>query len=174
MPNYNMNYAQELLIMIGYPVRNLPAAEAINILEQLMACLSDREADIIRHRFGQDRLTLEQLGKKHGLSRERVRCIQAEAEEKIKKAYNKTIILKKLKENVDPDLLKQIPVSQLDLPNRCRMVFRRHGVKTLYDVTQLTREKLLTYRCLGQKSIEGLEEVLKEYKITFKDNEVSS
>ncbi len=56
--------------------------KAINlrkILDDLLQSLSEKESDIIKRRFGLDRLnkeTLEEVGKAHGLTRERIRQIE--------------------------------------------------------------------------------------------------
>jgi RNA polymerase sigma-32 factor len=54
------------------------------LLLDAMAELNDRERDIItERRLNEDPMTLEQLGKRYGISRERVRQLEARAFEKI-------------------------------------------------------------------------------------------
>ena len=54
------------------------------LLLNAMADLNDRERDIItERRLNEDPMTLEQLGKRYGISRERVRQLEARAFEKI-------------------------------------------------------------------------------------------
>jgi RNA polymerase sigma-32 factor len=54
------------------------------LLEDAMAELNDRERDIItERRLNEDPITLDELGKRYGISRERVRQLEARAFEKI-------------------------------------------------------------------------------------------
>ena len=54
------------------------------LLEDAMAGLNDRERDIItERRLNEDPITLDELGKRYGISRERVRQLEARAFEKI-------------------------------------------------------------------------------------------
>jgi len=61
-------------------------------VERLLSCLRDKERDIIIMRFGlHDDVphTLEEIGKKLSLTRERVRQIESEAIKKLRKAMNR-------------------------------------------------------------------------------------
>ena len=54
------------------------------LLEDAMGNLNDRESDIItERRLNEDPMTLDELGKRYGISRERVRQLEARAFEKI-------------------------------------------------------------------------------------------
>lgn len=67
--------------------------EAINVLvDKWLAELSDKERDVICYRFGlrqHDTLTLEGIGEQIGLTRERVRQIQLQALDSLKKMCTK-------------------------------------------------------------------------------------
>ena len=57
-------------------------------MRELVATLDPREATILRHRFGlngDDEETLEQIGRKFGVTRERIRQIQDLALKKLRK-----------------------------------------------------------------------------------------
>jgi RNA polymerase sigma factor (sigma-70 family) len=65
------------------------AASTARAVAQLLGGLSERERDVIRLRFGIDRddpLTLAQTGAQFGLSRERIRQIEARAMAKLRRA----------------------------------------------------------------------------------------
>jgi RNA polymerase sigma-32 factor len=59
----------------------------MDLLQDAMADLNDRERDIfMKRRLSESPLTLEELAKVYGVSRERIRQIEARAFEKIQKA----------------------------------------------------------------------------------------
>ena len=65
----------------------------INRIDELLACVSEREARILRLRFGlddesRDPLTLKEIGARIGLTRERVRQIEAEALRRLHRVIN--------------------------------------------------------------------------------------
>jgi len=65
-------------------------------VHEILQSLSPMEADILRLRFGFDsdeELTLQEIGKKHGLSRERIRQLQGHALARMKKALMKKDLL---------------------------------------------------------------------------------
>lgn len=58
---------------------------------QIMTALSHREAEVIRGRYGigyKRKRFLEEIGKDFGVSRERIRQIQREAEEKLRAEFS--------------------------------------------------------------------------------------
>ena len=61
-------------------------------IKTLLGCLTERERNIIEMRFGltgKKSMTLQKIGKKFGLTRERIRQIQNIALKKIKSEYAK-------------------------------------------------------------------------------------
>ena len=74
------------------PFEQLRATSQTSALNALVATLEPREAEIIRYRFGldgRDELTLEEVGAKFRVTRERVRQLQNLALSKMRKALEK-------------------------------------------------------------------------------------
>lgn len=79
-------------------------------------------------------------------------------------------------ETIDKDeLLRQkylsMSVSELELSVRATKCLEAANIKTVEDLTQKTRKEMLQYENFGKKSVEGLEEVLSEIDLSFKDEE---
>lgn len=81
--------------IVSMPDESMPSPEeALTILERqasvrnYLKCLSAREESVIRHRFGIDcdEQTLEEIGQSYGVTRERIRQIEAKALEKLRKS----------------------------------------------------------------------------------------
>jgi RNA polymerase primary sigma factor len=63
-------------------------AETMALLEEVLHSLPDRQREILSLRFGfetEDAWTLEQVGEKFGVSRERIRQLQEQALEKLRR-----------------------------------------------------------------------------------------
>jgi RNA polymerase primary sigma factor len=74
------------------PYENLEDKTVVNMLQDMVKHLDDREATILRFRFGLDggsEKTLEEVGEKFGVTRERVRQIQNLALRKLRKMIEK-------------------------------------------------------------------------------------
>jgi RNA polymerase primary sigma factor len=70
------------------PYRNLEEKTNTNLVREMVATLDNREAEILRYRFGLDgnsERTLEEVGEKFGVTRERIRQIQNVALHKLRK-----------------------------------------------------------------------------------------
>src|SRR6202790_5233443 len=70
------------------PYENLEDKTVVNMLQDMVKHLDEREATILRYRFGLDggtEKTLEEVGEKFGVTRERVRQIQNLALRKLRK-----------------------------------------------------------------------------------------
>jgi RNA polymerase primary sigma factor len=74
------------------PYEDLEDKTVVGMLQDMVKHLDDREATILRYRFGLDggsEKTLEEVGKKFGVTRERVRQIQNLALRKLRKMIEK-------------------------------------------------------------------------------------
>jgi RNA polymerase primary sigma factor len=80
------------------PYENLEDKTVVNMLQDMVKHLDEREATILRFRFGLDggsEKTLEEVGVKFGVTRERVRQIQNLALKKLRKMIEKLESTKK-------------------------------------------------------------------------------
>jgi len=73
------------------PEDSLLAAETAAIVEQVLGTLKPREKDILQERFEKD-LTLEEVGNHHGVSKERIRGIEAKALRKLRHESSSKIL----------------------------------------------------------------------------------
>jgi RNA polymerase primary sigma factor len=74
------------------PYENLEDKTVVVMLQDMVKHLDEREATILRYRFGLDggaEKTLEEVGEKFGITRERVRQIQNLALRKLRKMIEK-------------------------------------------------------------------------------------
>ncbi len=74
------------------PEDNLLKREGTSLVTDALGFLSDQEKVVIRHRFGLDGspiLTLKEIGEKMGVSRERVRQIETQAKQRLRRLFNR-------------------------------------------------------------------------------------
>ena len=86
------------------PYEDLEDKTVVNMLRDMVSHLDDREATILRYRFGLDggsEKTLEEVGEKFGVTRERVRQIQNLALKKLRKMIEKLEASKQKQENLN-------------------------------------------------------------------------
>ena len=79
-------YLREQVIS-GEPQHRFPDISLHDAVEQILATLTSREADILKGRLGIENgqsATLEQLGRKHGVTRERIRQVETKAWRKLR------------------------------------------------------------------------------------------
>lgn len=89
LPDSSGNVPGEYLVedsMASDPMALAVRSALISVLERMMADLGSREADVLTFRFGLedgDPLTLEETGERYGVTRERIRQIEASALRKL-------------------------------------------------------------------------------------------
>lgn len=74
------------------PYQKLEASNDATLVRDIMAGLDPREQAVLRYRFGLDgseRMTLEEIGERFGVTRERIRQIQEEALDKLRRKMKK-------------------------------------------------------------------------------------
>jgi len=74
------------------PEDRLLKQEGTRLVSQALRYLSEQEQMVIRHRFGLDGapvLTLKQIGEKMGISRERVRQIETQAKQRLRRMFSR-------------------------------------------------------------------------------------
>lgn len=74
------------------PEENLLKREGTSLVTDALDHLSEQEQVVIRHRFGLDGcaiLTLKEIGEKMGVSRERVRQIETQAKQRLRRLFNR-------------------------------------------------------------------------------------
>lgn len=74
--------------------------DVMEMIEKLFANLNEREQDILKRRFGlnkKKKATLEEIGKTHNLTRERIRQIETGSINKIKKLEEISEVVKDLR-----------------------------------------------------------------------------
>jgi RNA polymerase primary sigma factor len=79
------------------PFQELDQKTATDMLQEMVKTLDERESTILRYRFGLDggsEKTLEEVGAKFGVTRERVRQIQNIALIKLRKMLEKLEVVK--------------------------------------------------------------------------------
>jgi hypothetical protein len=93
--NNNSNIPNILdTIMGNQTLSSINKFEPAVLTRELLSVLKDRDREILSHRFGLDGFeveTLESIGKRHNLTRERVRQIEKDSIVQIKKSKNKAL-----------------------------------------------------------------------------------
>jgi len=95
------------------PEEDLVKREANSMVTDAMNALSDQERLVIRHRFGISggaQLTLKEIGEMMNISRERVRQIECQAKERLRKVFARRRMVK-------APAKRPAPVSRLNRPS---------------------------------------------------------
>ena len=77
------------------PLDSVLAGDVTTQVERVLQTLSDKEAQILRLRFGvgeDAELTLEEVGRRFGVTRERIRQIQARALDKLRSPSHREVL----------------------------------------------------------------------------------
>ena len=77
------------------PLDSVLAGDVTTQVERALETLSDKEAQILRLRFGvgaEAEHTLEEVGRRFGVTRERIRQIQARALDKLRSPWHREVL----------------------------------------------------------------------------------
>lgn len=169
--------------------------------------LSEREAKVLKLRYYED-MTMEKVGRAFGVTKERIRQVEAkalrklmhptrrkklehgllvtEASERMAKEASERLIEELTKERIERDervkQAKQLledegkleewklsPMEELGLSTRAWTCLKRHGCKTIGDVTKLNYMELTKIRNLGRKSSNEIVSKVRKYMPEYLD-----
>ena len=169
--------------------------------------LTEREAKVLKLRYYED-MNLEEVGKQFGVTRERIRQVEAKAlrrlmyptrrkklehgllatetSERMAKEASDRLIEELTKERIERDervkQAKQLledegkleewklsPMEELGLSTRAWTCLKRHGCKTIGDITKLDYMELTRVRNLGRKSLNEIVSKVRKYMPEYLD-----
>ena len=172
-------------------------------IEDALKTLTEREQKVLELRY-QKGMTLQRTSEYFGISRERIRQVEAKALRKLRHPFRfrrclldttekavelekensrlrlqNVILSDKLKNagilsNDEVEAVKKpdtasIDISDMELSVRSYNCLRRTGINTLYDLTQMSMDNMMKVRNLGRRSLMEIIDKMKEYGVTFKD-----
>ena len=134
-------------------------------LTKYLPKLTYRERSVLQVRWGK-KLDSEkalypfgELGRRFKVSRERVRQIEWKAVRRLDRLAEMAAII------ADYDCPSEIPLTALDWSVRARHLFRRVGVKTLADLTELTEHDLTGMKNIGVVTIDEIKGQLASFSL---------
>lgn len=192
---------------INVEVLNLNENSIAQVLSGISSFLSKQELFVIENRYlngnFQKKKTLEELGSKLGLTRERIRQIEVKAINKLRHPSKSKFIKEKLvsvifkgQESLESSLTKnkidelQIelnklrqrlgakenintidkPIQELELSVRASNCLRKLGIKTLNELANKDKLKMLRVRNLGKKTLFELRRILHSFGLSFRND----
>ena len=117
---------------------------------------SKRDVEIFLERF-LEKTTLQKLGDKHDLSRERIKQIEETIKRKIKRSELFSFWQKTLEE---PAILGHTPIARLELNPRADNCLKSENVRTIGALLLLSECDLLKIPNLGRKSLKEIKAAL--------------
>ena len=153
-------------------------------LEYVLHTLTERERRVLDFRY-KDGLTIEEIGKRFCVTRERIRQICAKSLRKLRHPYRLDFlkygvsgVIKRKSESArekalaslpKPDIPKSdITIEELELSVRSYNCLKRAGKCTLRDVSEMTLDDLCHVRNLGKKSIDEICAMLTRHGLSLK------
>jgi predicted DNA-binding protein YlxM (UPF0122 family) len=145
--------------------------------------ISEREAEFFRLYLTED-LTLEEIGKRYDLTRERVRQIYTSSLRKLERNISVFFTIHQRLRNglaergmpVKPDKIElkkltteflQTPLANLGLNVRTLNVMNENKIFTLAELLRYNKSDLLRLKNFGKKSLTDLEEMVRFYNLQF-------
>jgi RNA polymerase sigma factor (sigma-70 family) len=167
----------------------------LNVLQRALenSNLSQRESEVLKMAMI-DNQSLEEIGEKFNLSRERVRQILEKARHRLLRRLSATKNLEAIiqdlrltngsltktikdlegKLNLPPSLpptstdrLLATPIDELELSVRAHNCLKAANIKTLGELAQLQEYELLKFRNFGRKALNELSYLLEEHNLEF-------
>ena len=152
-------------------------------LEYVLHTLTERERRVLDFRY-KDGLTLEEIGKRECVTRERIRQIHAKALRKLRRPerlyylkYGVSGVIARKTESAreaalaslpKPDKPEDIQLEELELSVRSYNCLKRAGMDTLRELSEMTFDELCHVRNIGKKSVDEICAVLTKYGIRLK------
>ena len=143
--------------------------------EIMLPTLTEREAEIVKLYFGMgcQRMNYEQIGEKFELTRERVRQIYEKARRRIKHTSRFRLMFNPYptkKEEASNSFIYSNGHKLLDLEISIRAlnVLSYPGITYLEGLSQYSRLDVLKFRNMGRKSMDEIEELMKQFNVSFR------
>ena len=149
--------------------------DAEETVEYILSTLTDREAGVIRQRMRPNRIPMETIGEQYGVSRERIRQIEAHCLRKMRRP--KTVELLKngigKMEETDSDFSQEriadevlaIPIKDLDLSARAYHRLHFNGMKTVGDVAKMRKRDIAHWYGVGDHTMNEIVCKMREYGV---------
>lgn len=147
-------------------------------IEKDLSNLTEREREVLKMRSGlfydNKPYTLEEVGQVFGVTRERIRQIEAKAIRRIyhwqrKQRFNQAneISIEVITDNTPVETL----VEDLGLSVRAYRCLKRANINTVGELTLKTKKELMRIRNLGSKSLKEIIQKLEKIGLHLKDSQ---
>ncbi len=181
-----MNKQKLVFAIFGKDVNLIPSDDDI---ERALACLNERERLVLEHRFSDEGMTFEEIGRIYprahggiGVCRERIRQVERKAFRRLRhpstagilRPYSVSLarpVALVEKERRIPSLPPEkynMPPEELNLSVRTYNWLKRAGIDTLGQLAERSERELMGLRHFRQKSMDEVKERLQSMGIKLK------